>query len=61
MTKQELLKMVEALPEEEITISDFITDLEFRVKVDERLTALDRGEFVTHEKALAHLNKWHQA
>ena len=59
MTRQELLKMVEALPEE-VAINDFIADLKVRAKVDERLAALDRGEFVTHEEALARLDKWQQ-
>jgi predicted transcriptional regulator len=59
MTKQDLLEMVQALPDE-VSIEDFIADLEFRAKVDERLAALDRGESVSHEEALARLHKWHQ-
>lgn len=59
MTKQDLLEMVQALPDE-VSIEDFIADLEFRAKVDERLAALDRGESVPHEEALARLRKWRQ-
>lgn len=55
--KQDLLQMVQALPDE-IAIADFIADLQFRAKVDERLAALDRGESVSHEEVLAHLDKW---
>ena len=59
MTKQDLLEMVQALPDE-VTISDFIADLEFRAKVDERIAAVDRGETVSHEEAVEHLRKWRQ-
>ena len=59
MTKQDLLEMVQALPDE-ISIEQFIADLEFRAKVDERLAALDRGESVSHEEALSRLRKWRQ-
>lgn len=59
MTKQELLDIVQALPDE-VTISEFIADLEFRAKVEERLAAVDRGETVSHEEAVAHLRKWRQ-
>jgi predicted transcriptional regulator len=59
MTKQDLLEMVQALPDE-VSIEDFIADLEFHAKVDERLAALDRGEFASHEEALARLRKWRQ-
>ena len=53
MTKQDLLQMVQALPDEVA-----IADLQFRAKVDERLAVLDRGESVSHEEALAPLDKW---
>ena len=56
MTKQDLLQMVQALSEE-IVIDDFTADLQFRAKVDERLAAFDHGESVSHEEALAHLDK----
>lgn len=44
--------MIRALPDE-ILIEDFIADSEFRAKVVERLAALDRGESVSREEALA--------
>lgn len=48
--------MIRALPDE-ILIEDFIADSEFRAKVVERLAALDRGESVSREEALARLDK----
>lgn len=58
MTKQDLLEIVQALPEE-VAIDDFIAELQFRAKVDERLADADRGDTVSHEEAIAHLRKWH--
>lgn len=57
MTRQDLLEMVEALPEE-VAIDDFIARLQFRAKIDERLADADRGDTVSHEEAMAHLHKW---
>lgn len=57
MTKQDLLEMVQSLPEE-VAIDDFIADLQLRAKIDERLTDADRGDTVSHEEAIAHIRQW---
>ena len=58
MTKQQLLEMVQALPDE-IPIGDFIAELEFRAFVEERLADVARGDTVSHDEAVANLRQWH--
>ena len=57
MTKQDVLKMIEALPDD-VSVDEVIEELQFRAKVEERLAALDQGDKASHEEALLRLRKW---
>ncbi len=57
MTKQDVLTVVESLPED-ISLQDVIQELTFRAKVEERIADLDKGDTASHEEALARLHRW---
>lgn len=63
MTKQELLKLVEALPEEASPdgferIAVEVERVRFRAKIQRGLAQLDRGEGIPHEEIEAMIDGW---
>lgn len=57
MTKQDVLKVVESMPED-VSFEEVMEELRFRAFVENRLADLDSGDTVPHEEALAKLRKW---
>ncbi|MGE0495987.1 MAG: hypothetical protein AB7S38_42670 [Vulcanimicrobiota bacterium] len=55
--KQKVIEMIQSLPGDP-SVEEILAELNFRAKVDARLAALDRGEKVPHEEALARLRRW---
>ena len=47
--KQQVIQMIEALPEE-ITVDDIMAELYFKQQVDASLRELDEGKWITHEE-----------
>lgn len=60
MTKQDVLKMIEALPEDatDDQISEELERIRFMAEVDAGLAELDRGEKISHEELKRSLSKW---
>jgi predicted transcriptional regulator len=57
MTKQEILKALEALPED-ASIEDAIDRLVFLYKVNRGLQQAKAGQTIPHEEAKARMAKW---
>ncbi|MFA5507830.1 MAG: hypothetical protein WC423_20545 [Vulcanimicrobiota bacterium] len=57
MTKQDVLKVVQSLPED-VSFDEVIEELKFRAFVEKRVSDLDKGDTVSHEEALVRLHKW---
>lgn len=60
MVKQEVLKMIQSLPDD-VSLEQIATELEsirFKARVEEGLNALDRGDWVSHDEARERLRKW---
>ncbi len=49
--------MVEALPDE-VTVDDIMSELYFKIKVDEGLKELDEGKGIPHEEVEMRLSRW---
>ena len=56
-TKQEIIKLIEELPET-ATLEDIMEELFFRKKVDQGLRDIERGCLVSHEEAKKRLSQW---
>ena len=56
-TKQAVIDMIQRLPDD-VTVTDIMSELNFRQKVDDGLRQLDAGEGVDHEEAKKRLSRW---
>ena len=56
-TKARILQIVEEMPED-LTIEDFLEQLEFRLHVDEGLRQAEAGDVITHEEMKERFAKW---
>jgi hypothetical protein len=52
-----VIEMIKRLPED-VSVSDIMEELYFRMKVDEGLRQLDAGQGVSHEEAKRRLAPW---
>ncbi len=55
--KQQVIRMIEALPEE-ITVDDIMAELYFKQQVDAGLRELDEGKWISHEEVEKRMSKW---
>ncbi|MCE8427509.1 MAG: hypothetical protein J5U19_03850 [Candidatus Methanoperedens sp.] len=55
--KQQVIRMIEALPEE-ITVDDIMAELYFKQQVDAGLRELDEGKGIPHEEVEKRMAKW---
>ncbi|MGE0494383.1 MAG: hypothetical protein AB7S38_34545 [Vulcanimicrobiota bacterium] len=61
IAKKEVLRVIQALPQNELSleeIQDALEEAVLRAKVDQGLAELDRGDWVPHDQALEELRKW---
>jgi len=56
-TKEEVIKMIEQMPEE-ASVDDIMAELYFCQKVDSGLKELDEAKGIPHEQVKEHLRKW---
>ena len=56
-TKKAIIDMIERMPDD-VTVTDIMSELYFRQKVDEGLQQLDAGEAMEHEQVKDRLNRW---
>lgn len=56
-TRQDILKMIEALPDD-VTLDDVMAELYFRTRVDEGLRQLDSGQALPHSEVKGRLSQW---
>jgi len=57
MQKSQIIELLEKMPEE-ITVGDFIAELQFREKLEKGLKQVDEGKVMSHEQAKQRLSKW---
>ncbi|MCK4765947.1 MAG: hypothetical protein KAW12_27355 [Candidatus Aminicenantes bacterium] len=55
--KEAVINMVRSLPDE-ATIDDIMSELYFKIQVDEGLKELDEGKGIPHEKVEERLSRW---
>lgn len=55
--KQQVIRIIEALPEE-ITVDDIMAELYFKQQVDAGLRELDEGKWIPHEEVEKRMSKW---
>ncbi len=56
-TKKAVIDMIERLPDD-VTITDIMSELYFRQKVDEGLRQLDAGKAIDHQEVKDRLKRW---
>ncbi len=56
-TKEAVIEMIQRLPAD-VSVSDIMAELYFRLKVDEGLRQLDEGQGIPHEEAKKQLASW---
>lgn len=56
-TKEAVIEMIRRMPDSS-TVSDIMTELYVRQKIDEGLRELDAGKGIPHEEAKKQLAKW---
>jgi hypothetical protein len=56
-TRDAVIEMIKRLPED-VSVSDIMEELYFRMKVDEGLRQLDAGQGMSHEEAKRRLAPW---
>lgn len=57
MTKQEILKVIEELPDD-ISELDVIEELRFRQRTRQAISSLESGKGIPHEEVEALVDKW---
>ncbi len=57
MVKDEVIKMIQNMPEE-TSVEDIMAELYFRYQVDEGLKQLDGGRGIPHEEVEKRMAKW---
>lgn len=55
--KQEVLKMIQTLPDE-VSIDDIMAELYFKSQIDAGLKELDEGKGIPHEEVEKRMSTW---
>jgi predicted transcriptional regulator len=55
--KAQVLEMIEKLPES-VTVDDIMSELYFKLQVDQGLKELDEGKGIPHEELKKRMSKW---
>jgi predicted transcriptional regulator len=55
--KEQVIKLLKTMPDD-ATVDDVLEELNFKLRVDEGLAELDRGESISQEEVERRLAKW---
>ncbi|MDR2428401.1 MAG: hypothetical protein LBD62_01165 [Candidatus Margulisbacteria bacterium] len=56
--KEQVISLVNTLPDKGLTIEDIIEELYFKMQVDQGLAQLEAGEGIPHAEVKARMLKW---
>lgn len=58
VVKEQIINFVKNLPDNDITLEDVISELYFKLQVDQGLAQLDSGKGIPHSEVKSRMSKW---